>query len=80
MPKAPKELMEYKHKALINELNEFMIKVKIYTIIVNDSDYTQEQKDKLVKNTPPPTLSEIDNIHMKINEILEKDAEPMRKY
>jgi hypothetical protein len=58
------ELLEYKNKYLIEELNEFMIAVKVYLF------------DVPIKRTKP-TVEEIDSLQARINTILKQDAKPL---
>jgi len=80
MSRPPRELKGYTHQKLLNDLNDFMIKIKIYLHVNDQEDITQETKDKLFNNHSKPTLKEIDLIHDKLINVLEQDTYSLKKY
>jgi hypothetical protein len=81
MSRPPRELKHYTHKILLDELNEFMIRIKIYLHINEEDNITpQEVKEKLFQNHTKPTIKEIDSIHHKLDNILRQDTYSKIKY
>ena len=77
--KSPERFEKYKHQKLINELNDFMIRIKV--VILSDvKNEDHEKYKKMQENSPAPTIEEIDKIHMKLNEVLFEQTEPLLKY
>lgn len=68
--------MEYANEALMNELNDFAIALKIWLFPDRFGDKLQD----LQRRYPKPDLSEIDNLQRRINTELSKDAKPMIKH
>lgn len=67
--------MDYTNAELMDELNDFCIALKIWL-------YPERIGNKLPdlqRRYPKPNLSEIDNLQVRINTELRKDAEPMVK-
>lgn len=75
MCRQPNTPMEYKHQELMNELNEFMISVKVHL-------HTQEfgRADGLLDRYAKPDIKYIDSLQRRINEVLQKDARPFVRY
>lgn len=68
--------MEYANQALMDELNEWSIALKVWL-------YPELFEDKihdLQRRYPKPELSEIDNFQNRINQVLRKDAKPFISY
>lgn len=70
MRKKFEPLMEYKNQGLMDELNEFMVAVKVWMLPIKE----------LQGRTNKPTVSEIDQIQQKLNEVLRRDATPCKYY
>lgn len=67
--------MQYKHQELMNELNTFMIAVKLHLHpdkIITDAD--------IHKRYPKPEIADIDAMHRLLNDVLKQDATPFVKY
>ena len=75
MCRPPNTPMEYKNAELMNDLNEFMVCVKLYL-----------HTDKIISGAnltgkyPKPSVEEIDAIHQRVHRELQKDAKPFIKY
>ena len=68
--------MDYKNQALMNDLNEFCIALKVWL-------YPDQFGDKLAdlqRRYPKPDLPDIDNLQAELNLVLRKDSEPFIKY
>lgn len=68
--------MNYKHSELINDLNEFMIAVKIWM----HPELFGEAVHDLKTQHPQIDIKDIDALQRRINEVLKKDAESFVKY
>lgn len=62
------ELLDYKHQALLDQLNEFFISLKIHLGYVVD--------ERLSIRYPKPTVEQIDQMQVELNRALKADAEP----
>lgn len=60
------ELLEYQHKELMDELNEFMVCAKTHLF-------------NIPVNKPKPTVGEMDSLMFRILAVLRKDSRPMRR-
>lgn len=65
--------MQYEHEALMNELNDFMIAVKVWT---GSGEWPEDIKQRYAK----PDVKYIDSLQRRINEVLQKDARPFVRY
>lgn len=70
-PRRP--LMKYKHKELMNEVNNFFIAIKCHF-------YVEGLPQTMLENYPKPTPGELDEMVMKIISALEEQSEEMIKY
>jgi len=70
------EPMEYANVGLMDELNDFCIALKVGLYPERYGD----KLERLQRKYPKPDLSEIDQLQQRINEVLKKDANPMRRY
>lgn len=68
------ELLKYKHKELINEVNEFFITLKVDYI--EDIDIVNSLRVKY----PKLTAQQLDAMMMRIIHALEEQNEPLIKY
>ena len=59
------------NQALINELNEFMVRIKVHLF---------DEIKGMRENRKKPTIKEIDAIHAKLDQILSQEQEPYIKY
>jgi ribonuclease HI len=67
MKKEPQELKVYKHKELMKELNDMMIRIKRYLFrIPGDTRFIENE--------------ELDSLTNKLMAVLREDSEPMIKY
>jgi hypothetical protein len=78
MSRKPDELRVYEHQDLMNELNDFIIKMKIHAGYLDD--HGEAVVNVLKRNNQKPTREEIDNLQSRLLEVLKKDSSPMRKY
>lgn len=62
------ELLDYKHQALLDQLNDFCISLKIHLGYVDD--------ERLKAKYPKPTVQEIDQMQGELNRVLKADAKP----
>lgn len=60
------ELMDYEHKELMDDLNEFLISVKVHLFDIPVS-------------RPNPTSEAIDELQRRLNEVLRRDARPFKR-
>ncbi len=68
-----------KHPALLHELNQMSIRVKVWHIIKTNQDATPEQLDKLKAHNPYPEWKEIvDLLERARNAINEQRHDPRR--
>ena len=79
MSRARREPMLYKNKELMNDFNNFCIKVKIWAVQHGGTDEQRKQIEGLMNRYPKFTTEEVDDMLGRIMEVLEKDAEPMIK-
>jgi hypothetical protein len=75
MSRIQEEPKFYKHQALMDELNDFFIRLKIHLLDLDKSSgaYLKATHSK-------PTKEELDSIHNRIHDILSEDSKPMRRY
>jgi hypothetical protein len=76
MSRQPNTPMEYKHRELMDELNELMIAVKLHLL----ADNIILGVNDLEKRYPKPSMDEIDAMHQRINQVLQQEATPLVKY
>lgn len=77
MCRQPNTPMDYKHRELMNELNNFMIAVKLW---IHAGGPFESQMEEVKKSYPKPTTEQIDDLHRRINGVLQQDATPFIKY
>jgi hypothetical protein len=76
MCRQPNTPMDYKHQALMNELNDFMIAVKVHLNPELFGDAIGNVKNR----HPKPTIPDIDGLHNRLRHVLQQDAKPFIKY
>ena len=69
------EQMTDKHKDLKYELNEMMVRIKVYLGYIEDNESL-----KIYERFKKPTISELDNLHHKIRSALNENNKPAINY
>jgi hypothetical protein len=76
MCRQPNTPLSYKHEALMNELNDFMIAVKVHLNPELFGDAIGNVKNR----HPKPTITDIDSLAFRLRHVLQQDATPFVKY
>jgi hypothetical protein len=68
--------MDYKNAELMEELNDFMITVKVWL----NPELFGEAIANVKNRHQKPTIMEMDSLHSRVRQVLQKDATPFVKY
>jgi hypothetical protein len=68
--------MEYANEALMNELNDFCIALKVWLF----PDQFGDKLYDLQRRYPKPEITDIDSIQNRLNNVLKKDCKPLVRY
>lgn len=72
MPRPPIELKKYANQELMDDLNQFFVTIKVHLL--------PNVPESVIQSYPKPTVKEMDEIMLRLMDVLKKDSSPMRKY